>query len=230
MGGLSPRAVLLDALGTLLALEPPGPALRERLAQRCGLEVDQATADAALKAEIAYYRRHNMEGGDAAGLAGLRMRCAEVFREALGPPAAGLDLENVLAALMDSLRFTAFPDATPALERLRAAGLRLVVVSNWDVSLHQRLEETGLAELIDGAVASAEAGAAKPDRAIFARGLELAGVAPDEALHVGDSPVEDVEGARAAGIEAVLVLRGSREPPAGVRWVRSLAGVGDLVA
>ena len=56
-------------------------------------------------------------------------------------------------------------------------------------------------------MASAEFGAAKPDPAIFARGLELAGVRPEEALHVGDSPVEDGEGARAAGIRAVLIGR-----------------------
>ena len=49
--------------------------------------------------------------------------------------------------------------------------MRLVVVSNWDVSLHERLAETGLAPLVDGAVASAEVGAAKPDRAIFAHAL-----------------------------------------------------------
>ena len=55
--------------------------------------------------------------------------------------------------------FRAFPDAVPALQRLRAAGLRTVVVSNWDVSLHDRLAEVGLAELVDGAVTSAEVGA-----------------------------------------------------------------------
>ena len=62
------------------------------------------------------------------------------------------------------------------LRELRRRGIRLVVVSNWDVSLHERLAETGLAPLLDGAVASAELGAAKPDPAIFARGLEIAGV------------------------------------------------------
>ena len=82
-----------------------------------------------------------------------------------------------------------------------------MVVSNWDVSLHERLAETGLAPLVDGAVASAELGAAKPDPAIFARGLELAGAAPEEAWHVGDSPEADVEGARAAGVTPVLVAR-----------------------
>ena len=90
---------------------------------------------------------------------------------------------------------------------LRAAGCALVVVSNWDVSLHERLAETGLAPLVDGVVASAEVGVAKPERAIFERALALAGVRAADAWHVGDSVAEDVEGARAAGIRPVLVAR-----------------------
>ena len=51
------------------------------------------------------------------------------------------------------------------------------------------------------------AGARKPDPAIFAAALELAGAPPDEALHVGDTPEEDVDGARAAGIRPLLIDR-----------------------
>jgi putative hydrolase of the HAD superfamily len=110
------------------------------------------------------------------------------------------------------------------LARLRHAGARLVVVSNWDVSLHEVLARTGLAMLVDGAITSAELGAAKPAPAIFARALELAGgVAPARALHAGDSVEADVAGARAAGIEAVLVVRDGTPAPAGVRTIRSLA-------
>jgi putative hydrolase of the HAD superfamily len=106
----------------------------------------------------------------------------------------------------------------------------LVVVSNWDVSLHVRLAETGLAALVDGAVASAEVGAAKPDPAIFARALELAGAAPERAWHVGDSVDADVAGALAAGVRPVLLARGAapREPLAGVTVVRSLTEVPGL--
>jgi putative hydrolase of the HAD superfamily len=113
---------------------------------------------------------------------------------------------------------------------MRAAGLRLVVVSNWDVSLHDRLAETGIAERVDGAVASAEVGAAKPASEIFARALVLAGVPADEALHVGDSPDEDVGGARAAGIEPVLLVREGELAVEGVRTTRSLAELAQLVA
>jgi putative hydrolase of the HAD superfamily len=218
-----PRAVLLDALGTLVELVPPWPALMRELGAR-GADVDESAARAALLAEIAYYRAHHDEARDAAALAGLRARCAEVLREALPPPARDLAPADVLAALMASLEFRPYPEVPRTLARLRHAGARLVVVSNWDVSLHEVLARTGLATLVDGAVTSAELGAAKPAPAIFARALELAGgVAPDRALHAGDSVEADVAGARAAGIEAVLVVRDGTPAPAGVRTIRSLA-------
>jgi putative hydrolase of the HAD superfamily len=212
------RAVLLDALGTLVHFEPPAPRLQAALHERLGLEVPLATAEAAMKAEIAYYRAHLHEGRDPESLAALRRAAAEAMRPVLGTDA------DLTGALLAALRFRAYPDAAPALRELRAAGLRLVVVSNWDHSLHERLEETGLAPLVDAAVASAEVGHAKPERAIFEHALELAGAGPERALHAGDSPVEDVEGALAAGLRAVLVVRdGDLRAPEGVPRIRTLA-------
>jgi putative hydrolase of the HAD superfamily len=222
----APRAVLLDALGTLVELVPPWPALVRELGAR-GAVVDEPAARSALLAEIAYYRAHHDEAGDAAALADLRARCAEVLREALPPPARDLAPADVLAALMASLEFRPYPEVPETLARLRRAGARVVVVSNWDVSLHEVLARTGLAALVDGAITSAELGAAKPAPAIFARALELAGdVPPGRALHAGDSVEADVAGARAAGIEAVLVVRDGTPAPAGVRTIRSLAELG----
>ena len=157
-------------------------------------------AERAFAAEIAYYLEHHLEGSDAAALDALRDRCAEVLGTSLG-------LSDVREPMLEALRFRAFPDAGPALEALRARGLSLVVVSNWDCSLPAVLEEAGLLGLVDGVVSSAEAGAAKPDPAPFRAGLELIGARPSEALHVGDSPEKDVAGARAAGMEAVLIAR-----------------------
>jgi putative hydrolase of the HAD superfamily len=217
------RAITLDALGTLLTFEPPAPYLRAALRERLGLEVTEDVAAAAIRAEITYYRAHLHEGRDAASLADLRGRAAEAMR-----PVLGVD-GDLVGPLLESLRFVAYPDAAPALRELRAAGLRLVVISNWDVSLHERLEETGLAPLVDGAVASAEFGRAKPDRAIFAHALSLAGAAPHEALHAGDSADADVKGALAAGLRAVLVARdGDVAAPEGVPVVRSLADLPAL--
>ena len=213
-------AVLLDALGTLLTFEPPAPHLRAAL-RELGIDVSEEAAAAAIRAEIAYYRAHLHDGRDEAGLEALRRRAAEAMRPALG---VEIDGEALTRALLASLRFHAYPDAAPALRELRARGARLVVVSNWDVSLHERLAETGLAPLVDGAVASAELGHAKPERAIFEHALGIAGATPDAALHAGDSLEADVEGARAAGLRAVLVARdGAPAPAADVPVVRSLA-------
>jgi putative hydrolase of the HAD superfamily len=232
MGGeVSGRAVLLDAMGTLLTFGDPVPRLRAALATRLGADVGEAASRGAIRAEIAHYRANLHRGRDAATLAALRAECAEAMRPALGPPAAHAPVEDLTAALLDALAFSAYPDTAPALRALRSDGWRLVVVSNWDASLHERLAETGVADLVDGAVASAELGAAKPDGAIFARGLALAGARPAEAWHVGDSVDADVEGALAAGIRPVLLCRSGVPPPlGGVPVIRGLDALPGLVS
>jgi putative hydrolase of the HAD superfamily len=190
------RAVFLDALGTLIELEPPWVHLRERVPP----EVDDRTLVAAVRAEMDYYRRHAHEGRDADSLAELRRRCAEVLSTELGT-------EVTAEELVEAVRFNAYPDAAPALSGLRGRGLQLIVVSNWDCSLPTVLERSGLAGLIDGSVSSAESGSRKPDPAIFAAALRLASCQASEALHVGDTAEEDLEGARAAGIRSLLIDR-----------------------
>jgi putative hydrolase of the HAD superfamily len=208
------RAVLLDALGTLVALRKPWPAFVSELESR-GVSIDESQAEAALRAEMAYYRAHCQAASDRERLAQLRADCTEVLRSGLPPHARGVD--DLQDALLGSLAFSAYPEVPGVLRALRAADRRLVVVSNWDISLHDVLAQTGLRELLDGVVTSAEAGASKPDPAIFARGLETAGVGPDEALHVGDDLETDVAGARAAGIRAVWVCREDEVSPSGRR-------------
>jgi putative hydrolase of the HAD superfamily len=210
------RALLIDAMGTLVRLEDPAGALVVALRERCGLEVDAQRADHALRAEITYYRAHMQEGSDARRLAALRRDCAAVLRDALGVSAC------TSAATIASR--SALTDAAPALVRARRAESRIVVVSNWDVSLAEVLERVGLAPLIDGVVTSAAVGACKPDAEIFTRALALAGVGASQCLHVGDSLAEDVVGARAVGIAAVLLDRtGDAVLPAGVRRITGLA-------
>jgi putative hydrolase of the HAD superfamily len=226
--GRARRAVLLDALGTLLRLEPPAPRLRVALRARAGVDVDVDAATRAMRAEIRFYRAHLHEGSDAAGLADLRRRAAESMRPALPPTAATLPSHVLTAALLDALEFTPFPDVPPALAALRARGVGLVVVSNWDVSLHERLAETGLRALVDGAVASAELGVAKPDPAIFHHALALVGADAAASWHVGDTPDVDVAGARAAGLHPVLVARDG--DPAAALDVSDVPVVRDLGA
>jgi putative hydrolase of the HAD superfamily len=190
------KAIFLDALGTMVELEPPWVGLRKAL----GDGVSDRELIPAVRAEMAYYKEHSDEGRDPESLADLRRRCAEVLSRALG-------VEVSAETLVEAIRFSPYPDAIPALEDLRGRGLKLVCVSNWDCSLGTVLDRCGLAEHLDASVSSAEAGARKPDPAIFEAALEVAGCAADEALHVGDTREEDLEGARAAGVRALLIDR-----------------------
>ena len=206
------RACLLDALGTTVRLLPPW----ERIDPELVAGIPPERVREAFGAEMAHYAANAGEASDAARLAALRERCAELLSAGLGRPIS-------VSQLMDAIAFEAYPDALPAMDELGAAGLRVVCVSNWDCELPDVLERVGLSAGFDAVVASALAGVAKPDPAIFERALELAGCGPGEALHVGDSDA-DVEGARAAGID---VLRISRNGPGGD--ISTLAGLPEIV-
>jgi HAD superfamily hydrolase (TIGR01509 family) len=202
------RAVLLDGLGTLLALEPPWTAFAEELRRGYGVELSAAEAEWAFASEMAYYRAHHHEGRDRRALAELRGRCAEVLRASLPPSAArALSRRQLTAAMLGALRFSVHADALATLPLLRARGLTLIVVSNWDTSLASVLGDLGLAGFFDGVLTSAGIGRPKPAPDLFLAALALAGVPAGQALHVGDDPREDILGARAAGIPAVLLRR-----------------------
>lgn len=217
------KPIFLDALGTLVELQPPAPRLRRLLAER-GFDVTEEAAGAAFAAEISYYLEHHLEGSTRERLDDLRDRCAATLLEALD--LSGLDHATARELMLGALEFVPYPDALPTLEALRDH--RLVVVSNWDCSLADWLGPAGLLEHVDAVVTSAEAGVAKPDPAIFERALDLAGAVADEAVHVGDSLDNDVAGARAAGIRPVLVARDG-DAPAGVEAIRSLAELPALL-
>jgi putative hydrolase of the HAD superfamily len=226
MGTEAISAVLLDAFGTLVAMEAPGPLLSSELLRLAGLEVTEEQAATAFRAEIDYYREHHLEGRDPESLERLRDRCAAVIAEVL--PAPTVDLEAVREAMLRSIRFDAYPEVPAALEELRGRGVRLVVASNWDCSLPEVLERVGLGRLLDAVVSSAEAGAAKPDRGLFEAALAAAGCEPEEAVHVGDDPDVDVAGARAAGVRAVLLARGG-DASRGVDAIRGLDELAPLI-
>lgn len=113
-------------------------------------------------------------------------------------------------------------DAEPTLERLQAAGLRLVVVSNADGRLVGLLERAGFARFFGIVADSHVVGVEKPDPAIFQGVLAAAGVTADAAVHVGDFYTLDVVGARAAGMTPVLI------DPEGLQEGRDCARVRDF--
>ena len=126
-----------------------------------------------MRVEMRHYRAHCTAARDASSLAALRLECASLLADALALDVSGADL---LPSLTDAISFRAYDDARPALDRLAAAGLKLAVVANWDVSLPDVLARLGLAEPFEVIVTAAAVGAAKPDPRPFQVALERLGV------------------------------------------------------
>lgn len=105
-----------------------------------------------------------------------------------------------------------YDDALPTLEELASRGFRLAAASNWDERLRPLLKSLNLDGYFEAVLVSCELYFAKPSNVVFEHALRKLGVTPAEALHVGDSEDEDVAGALAAGMSAVLIDRA--RPPA----------------
>lgn len=192
-------AVTVDAFGTMVELGDAVGRLRRELAAR-GIAREEDAVARAFAAEAEYYVRNSLRGRDDESLAALRRDCVEVFLAQLGELEAPLDPADFVPTYIAALDFRAIAGTADALAALRAAGLRLACVGNWDCTLPAVLAEIGLAEYFDTVVSSAAAGVEKPDPAIFALALSrLGGVRPERALHIGDSP-SDRDGAAAAGL------------------------------
>jgi putative hydrolase of the HAD superfamily len=188
-------AVTVDGFGTLVQLVDPVPTLEHALRER-GFGRDPETVREAFRAEVAYYRPRAATGRDQETLAALRLECARVFLEAAD---VVLEPASFVDSFMAAIVLQPVPGALDCAARLRRRGLELAVVSNWDVGLAELLEPIGAASLFTTVVTTAEAGAPKPDPAVFRLALERLGAEPTRSLHVGDEP-EDETGATAAGM------------------------------
>lgn len=129
---------------------------------------------------------------------------------------------RVYDAFGDAARWRAFGDVAPAMARLRARGVRVGILSNWDRRLPRLLEGVGLTPLIDTIVTSAEVGLHKPDPRIFELACRRLGVEPADAAHVGDHYYADVLGATVAGLTPVLIDRKGVCLPPGLEAIATL--------
>ncbi len=229
------RAVFFDAGHTLLHAHPDLGTIYAETTSGLGARIaPERFAEAFLPAFREFVRAYAATGtsSDAEDRAMWRA----ITREIHGRIAelGGVDFDLWFDALYrrfgepDAWRL--YEDVEETLRALRARGLRLGVVSNWDTRLKGICAGLGLDRLVDFLVISAEVGVRKPDRRIFEEALSRAGVRPEEAVHVGDLPEEDVEGARRAGVGAFLIERRVRvtdhNTPEGVPVLK---GLGDLL-
>ena len=203
------RAVLFDVDFTLVQ---PGPALGPdgyvRAGERHGLALDPARFDEAREAALGALKRHPELEHDE------EIWFAFTERVVLGMggtlPAAHACAVEITRGWERHENFELYPDTLPVLDELRDAGLKIGLVSNSarDVlafARHHRLE-------IDAGISSFHHGRTKPHASIFRAVLELLEVGPAEAAMVGDTVEDDVEGALAVGMRAVLVDRLGRNP------------------
>jgi putative hydrolase of the HAD superfamily len=203
------RAVSFDAAGTLFHPVRPVGELYAMVAARHGIAADGATLHTRFRRAFAAAPPLAFPGVPAPELrarerAWWRAVVAEVFA---GIPTRDFDayFDDLFAFFGSGEPWRADPAAAPLLRALRARGTRILVVSNFDARVREVLRGLDLLALIDQVTLSSEAGAAKPDPAIFAHALAAARLAPREVLHVGDTVREDLAAARAAGLPVLLV-------------------------
>jgi HAD superfamily hydrolase (TIGR01549 family) len=198
------RAVLLDVDFTLFRPGPElGPAGYERIGARHGLVLDPARYDEARLAALDDLQRHPELVHDEE----LWVRFTEDIVRGMGG-----DPEGSHACALDLTRewerhenFFLYDDALPALDALRRHRLRIGLVSNGQRDLEEFARHHHLD--VDACVGSLAHGRVKPHRSIFEAALAALGVAPSEAAMVGDSPADDIEGARGLGMRAILLDR-----------------------
>ncbi len=216
------RAVLFDAGNTLLFLD------YERLAERIGLALGVPLSAAGL-ARHASAAARAMEKSSGTDRERGRAFLFDLFTLAGVPAESRDELERVLFVLHGEKHLWSGVDrGTPqALARLRSAGLRLGVISNSDGRAEEALKAAGLAEYFEFVLDSAAVGVEKPDPRIFKLALDRMGVAPADAMYVGDLYEVDAVGARAAGLDVVLVDPSGEHSGRDVRTVRDVAELAD---
>lgn len=212
-----PRAVLLDAGGTLFHLARTVGQIYAEVASRYGKTTDAVRLQQRFR--VVWERRSASVPGSQA-IADRDQEKAwwrEIVREVFAPE-GGVDNFNVFFNELHELfvepgLWQLYPEVQPVLRRLREARLKVAIVSNWDSRLETLCRRLNIYDQFDVIVASATAGASKPDRKIFELALAKLDVRPAEAIHVGDSWRDDVWGAFQHGLTPVWLKRDGPQDP-----------------
>jgi putative hydrolase of the HAD superfamily len=207
------RAVVFDVDFTIARPGPDlGPEGYVRLGARHGLALDAALYDDARRAAFAALKRHPELDHDQEQWVLHTQRVIEGMRGTGDTYAAAVEMT---ANWEHAHHFELFDDARPALTILRAHGLRVGLLSNTERDLELFVAHHGLE--VDAVLTSRSHGKTKPHETIFLRMLELLDVDAADAVMVGDTIEDDVEGARAVGMRAILVDREGLYPDADER-------------
>jgi HAD superfamily hydrolase (TIGR01549 family) len=197
------RAVLFDVDFTIAKPGPElGPEGYRRLGERFGLSLDPTRYGEAREEAVEGIRRHpELEHDEEIWVAFTE----RIIRGMGGDSGSAYECAVAMTKAWEHAEhFELYDDALPVLERLRGHGLKLGLVSNTGRDLDAFVAHHGLE--VDAVLGSRAFGRTKPHPTIFQAVLERLEVAPVEAAMVGDSPEDDIEGARAAGIAKAFLL------------------------
>ena len=232
--------VLFDVGSTLIGPRVSFGAVYAHVLQGLGFDLPRAAYESSLVSVVEEMERVVPPGRDrfaffGDGEDGYWMRFARrALERATGKPVEDRIAGEAVSRLREAFRgkeaWHVYPDVVPALRELRRRGARLAVVSNWDSRLPELLRTLDLASYFDTLAVSRIEGVEKPDPLLFRAALERLGAPAERALHVGDRPDLDLAGARAAGVDAVLVDRsGGLGPPHEAMALGDLRALPDLV-
>ena len=207
------RAVLFDVDFTLFRPGPElGPDGYRRVGDRHGLDLDPGRYADARTAALGEIQRHRELVHDEEVWIAFTEQIVLRMGGSRDPVAARACATDMVREWERHENFSLYEDALPALDELRRHGLRIGLVSNGqrdldEFAVHHALE-------VDAAVGSKSHGRIKPHPSIFEAALEALEVVPSETAMVGDSYEDDIEGARALGIHAILLDREGLRPDA----------------
>lgn len=195
-------SVTFDAGGTLLSAWPSVGSVYANAARAAGFgDADSVKLDR--RFAIAWKADGEFDYSKGAW-AGVVARCFDGLVPRHGSPEL---FRCVYRAFESPAAWKVFPDAVETLVQLKRRGLRTAIISNWDERLAPLLHAMDLARYFDAIIVSLDVGYRKPAPEIFQRALSALGTPAHRTLHIGDSVVEDVDGATRAGMRAVLLDR-----------------------
>lgn len=213
------RAVFFDVGNTLLYADPSVSEVCRQVLAEAGHVRDLGLIDSFMPLVDAYYEER-YEEDDAFWTDEERTSSVWVGMYSMLCRRLGIEDEAVTLArrVYDEFgrpdRWSAYADVRPAFERMKARGLRVGIISNWDSRLVGLLGGLGFGDVLDDIVSSADVGVHKPDPRIFELACGRIGVEPAQAAHVGDHHYADILGASAVGMRAVLIDRHGVVDPA----------------
>ncbi len=230
------KAVFFDLYNTLVRFEPPREQMELEMFREAGIQVDLGRLKLGLYKADEYYMQENarsrVEQRSPQDKMAVYARYQAVVIQTAGgkvPPQDVL-LKLLLHWRQARMKTVLYDDVLLALDGLKARGLKLGLISNVDRDVSGMFSELGLASRLDVIMTPQEAGADKPQPAIFLAALARAGVGPQEGLHVGDQFEVDARGALGAGMKALLLDRDNLFPEVtDCPRIHSLAQVADYV-